>query len=329
MNNFREKFYNFIEPRVIFLFIIFFIINIISALPFINHFIEILSHFKLQYFYFAIAFFIIFIYLTAFNKRNTAGIILSLCLIIINFADIMPYWIRTPDIPFENTMKIGLFNVLTSNWHYDKVIQEVENNKPDILIMQEVNDIWVKELNKIKKDYPFSIKYPLNLGNFGIALYSKYPIINFSIEDWTDYKIPVINVKIQKDDNIFIIYAIHTLPPLRKDYFIKRNEMFEKINYIAKKENKNLIIAGDLNSTAFSPVYKKYIKSMPLKDAQTEAGNIHYGSWNTFHPACLRVTVEHILTSKDIRIKSYKNGNNVGSDHFPIFTELTYSKTTE
>ena len=327
MKDFKGKLYNFIKPRAIFLFIIFFAINIIASLPFINHITEILSHFKLHYFYCSIVFFIIFIYLSFFNKKFTAGIILSLSLLFLNLFDLFPYFIRTTDAPYENSLKIGLFNVLTSNWHYNKVIQEIENNKPDILIIQEVDDIWVKELNKIKKDYPYNIEYPLNLGNFGIALYSKFPIINFSIEDWTDYKLPVINVKIQKDEKVFRVYAIHTLPPLLKEYFIIRNEMFEKINHIVQDDNKNLIIAGDLNSTTFSPVYKKYIKSLPLNDAQTKAGNIHIGSWNTFHPPFLRVTVEHILTSKDIRVKSYKNGNNIGSDHFPVFAELTYSST--
>ncbi len=322
MNDFKEKLYNFIKFRAVILLIIFFIINIIASLPFINHVTEILSHFKLQYFYCAVLFFIIFI--SFFNKKFIWGIVLSLILIFLNLFDLIPYFIRTPDVHYENSLKIGLFNVLTSNWHYTKVIQEIKNNKPDILIMQEVNDIWVEELNIIKKEYPYTIEYPLNLGNFGIALYSKFPIINFSIEDWTDYNLPVINAKIQKDENVFNIYAIHTLPPLKKDYFIRRNEMFKKINYIAQHENKNLIIAGDLNSTAFSPVYKKYIKSLPLNDAQTKKGNIHIGSWSAFYPAFLRVTLEHILTSEDIQVKSYKNGNKIGSDHFPVFAELTF-----
>lgn len=241
----------------------------------------------------------------------------------INFIDLSPYFIREKTITSQNTLKIGLFNVLTSNWHYSFALKEIKDNNPDIVIMQEVDDNWINELAILRKQYPYYIEYPMNIGNFGIAMYSKYPVDKImDIEFWSEYKLPVAKAKVNIGERKINIYAVHTTPPLKKDYFRVRNEMFKQMNKIIKNNPNNLIIAGDFNSTTFSPSYKKYIKSTKINDAQILAGNIHIGSWNTMHPALFRITVEHVLSSKDLKPVSYKQGNFFGSDHFPVFVEL-------
>jgi len=230
------------------------------------------------------------------------------------------------DVSFQKNVKIGLFNVYTRNRAFNITIDEINLNKPDILIMQEVDSKWLENLSQIKNEYQYSIEEPMEAdeGNFGIALYSKYPIEDYKIEEWSDYAIPVINALIKKDNKLIRIYAVHTLPPLKKEYYEARNQMFENIQNINTQDT-SLIIAGDFNSTAFSPSYKKYIKSKALNDAQTIKGNIFEGSWNAYHPAFLRITVEHILSTNDLMPLQYKLGNKIYSDHFPVFVKLGYN----
>lgn len=318
-----EKLKNFLSKRVIFWFLIFVFVNVIANIPSSNHLTEILSHFKLHYFYTCIVFIAAFIYLVFFNKRFIIGILLSAIIMMINFIDLSPYFIREKITQPEHTIKLGLFNVLTSNWHFSSALKEIKENNPDIVIMQEVDDNWIDELGFLRKNYPYYVEYPMNIGNFGIAMYSKFPVEKImDIEFWSDFKLPVATAQLNINDRKVNIYAVHTTPPLRKDYFEVRNDMFKKMNEIIKTHPNNLIIAGDFNSTAFSPSYKKYIKSTNINDAQTIAGNIHIGSWNTMHPSILRITVEHVLSSKDIKPVSYKQGKFFGSDHFPVFVEF-------
>lgn len=319
--NFPDKFNKFLTKRVIILFIVFFIINIMASLPVLNHFSEIVSHFKLHYFYTGIIFAAVFIYLSVFNKKFITGVLISLLLIILNFSDIAPYFMQPKIKPDGNTIKLALYNVLTRNIHYNLLLDEIKKENPDIIILQEVDDNWLNAVSEIKQNYPFFIEHERD-DNFGIAMYSKFPYKDARIEEWSEYNLPVAAAKIIKDNKEIQIYAVHTLPPLKKDYFLIRNEMFKQINQIIKSNSENLIIAGDFNSTSFSYAYKKYIKSTKINDAQTLTGNIREGSWNTYHFPILRITVEHVLSTKDITPVSYKQGNFFGSDHFPVFVEL-------
>lgn len=322
----REKINKFISSRAVLYFSIFLLINVIAFLPSLNHITEILSHFKLHYFCISIVFLGIFTYLSFLNKKFIIGILISLILLVANLVELYPYFMRTNDVSFPNNIKIGLFNVLTQNKAFNKTINEINITNPDVLIMQEVDSKWCEELSQIKYKYLYSIEEPMevNEGNFGIALYSKYPIEDYEIEEWSDYGIPVINALINKDNKLIRIFAVHTLPPLKKEYYKARNQMFENIKNI-NTQNTSLIIAGDFNSTAFSPSYKKYIKSKNMNDAQTTKGNIFEGSWNAYHPAFMRITVEHILSSTDLVPLQYKLGNKIYSDHFPVFVELGYN----
>ncbi len=62
-NEFIEKFNSYLKTRGLFFFIIFLIINLIAYINKINIFVDILSHFRLQYLFAAIIFFIMFLYL--------------------------------------------------------------------------------------------------------------------------------------------------------------------------------------------------------------------------------------------------------------------------
>lgn len=321
--NLRDNFNRFITKRGIILFSIFIIINILANIPSQNHTTEILSHFKLHYFYIGIIFSIIFLYLSIFNRKFVLGIIVSILIILINFSDLRPYFFQTNyNITNHNTLKLGLYNVLTSNNKYNILLEEIKKENPDIIILQEVDRYWLLGVSELKKQYPYYIEQERD-DNFGIALYSKYPFINSKIEEWTEYDLPAANAKIDINGREIQIYGVHTLPPLQKEYFLIRNEMLKQINEIINNHSKNLIIAGDFNTTAFSPVYKKYIKATNINDAQTISGNIHEGSWNTYHLPILRITVEHILSTKDITPIEYKQGKFFGSDHFPVFVEFS------
>lgn len=48
-------------------------------------------------------------------------------------------------------MKVGLINVLTQNKNYDKVRKDLNKNSPDIIVIEELDDKWSRELFDIKK----------------------------------------------------------------------------------------------------------------------------------------------------------------------------------
>ena len=318
----KSKIDNYLKTRGLFFFIVFIFFNIAGLLPLENIAIDIFSHFKFQYILINIFFLFLFVYLSFQNRKFLICSFVSLILICFNFADVTVYLGKSGVVKSDNAIKLALFNVLTKNNKYNQLKLMINEQNPDIIILQEVDDVWLENIRELKKDYPYFLEYP-RLDNFGIALYSKFPIINSKIETWTDYEVPVITAEIKSNGNILKIYGVHTLPPTGNEYFRVRNEMLSKINEIFSDSKHPLIIAGDLNTSVYSISYKKYIKSSNLKDAQILAKTLK-GTWNAKHFPFMRISLEHVLVSPEIKVQSFDIGKNFGSDHLPVFVDLSF-----
>lgn len=326
------KFNIFLKKRVFVLFSIFVFINVFANLPSLNIFVDILSHFKVQYLYISILFSVVFLYFSFFYRKCIFALIISIFLIFVNGLEVSSYCMQplrmTKTVKnVENNIKLGLFNVLTSNNNYNKLLFEIKLKNPDIIILQEVDENWLNNISNLKDDYPYFVEYPRE-DNFGMSFYSKYPITKSAVEFWTYHEVPVIFAKVKKGKNEIAFYCVHTLPPVNTEYITVRNKMLQNINKIlnnARKNEDNVIIAGDFNTTIFSPAYKKYIDS-PLNskvvyDAIRYMSKIQ-GSWNAYHPPVFRVTLEHVLSIPPVIPLETELGNHIGSDHFPIFAEF-------
>ncbi len=318
----KSKIDNYLKTRGLFFFIVFIFFNIAGLLPLENIAIDIFSHFKFQYILINIFFLFLFVYLSFQNRKFLICSFVSLILICFNFADVTVYLGKSGVVKSDNAIKLALFNVLTKNNKYNQLKLMINEQNPDIIILQEVDDVWLENIRELKKDYPYFLEYP-RLDNFGIALYSKFPIINSKIETWTDYEVPVITAEIKSNGNILKIYGVHTLPPTGNEYFRVRNEMLSKINEIFSDSKHPLIIAGDLNTSVYSISYKKYIKSSNLKDAQILAKTLK-GTWNAKHFPFMRISLEHVFISPEIKVQSFDIGKNFGSDHLPVFVDLSF-----
>ena len=318
----KSKIDNYLKTRGLFFFIVFIFFNIAGLLPLENIAIDIFSHFKFQYILINIFFLFLFVYLSFQNRKFLICSFVSLILICFNFAAVTVYLGKSGVVKFDNAIKLALFNVLTKNNKYNQLKLMINEQNPDIIILQEVDDVWLENIRELKKDYPYFLEYP-RLDNFGIALYSKFPIINSKIETWTDYEVPVITAEIKSNGNILKIYGVHTLPPTSNEYFRVRNEMLSKINEIFSDSKHPLIIAGDLNTSVYSISYKKYIKSSNLKDAQILAKTLK-GTWNAKHFPFMRISLEHVFISPEIKVQSFDIGKNFGSDHLPVFVDLSF-----
>lgn len=317
----KENINNYLNTRIPTLLIIFIMINIISDIPSENIISDILSHFQIQYLFISLFFILLTSYLSLINKKFLIYLFLSITILGIKIFNISP--INFTNIPNTNNsqaIKIGLFNVLTSNTNYQGLINETEEQNPDIIILQEIDDLWINNLKPLNKKYKYNIKH-IRYDNFGIAMFSKLPIIDYQIEKWTGYEIPVIKAKLKLKNKDILLYAIHTLPPVSNEYLKTRNEMLKEINTISNSNKEKIIIAGDLNTTRYSHAYKKYILNSNLYDIQTNSNNIH-GTWNAKHPSFMRISLDHVLVSKDIKGTDFNIGKGFGSDHLPIFVKI-------
>jgi len=306
----------YLSSRITFWFIIFCIIVLLSLLPSKFFVIDILSQFKLQYFYAGLIFSVIFLCLTFYRRIFFVFIIAALISSGVNRISL------GEDVKMTSgNTKIALYNVLTKNKNYNLVLNEISLNNPNIIILLETDYQWEENLKELKASYPFYYEHSRD-DNFGLSIFSKIPFKSIKLEEWTDAYIPVVKVEFLYQNKPVQLYCVHTLPPVSKFYTNIRNQMYKKINSIslqAISNSESVIFAGDFNSTIYSRAYRNNLRV--LNDVQTTFGN-KTGTWNAWWLPQFRISLDHFLVTPDINAKSFKVGQYIGSDHFPLYFEF-------
>lgn len=286
---------------------------------------DICSHFRLQYLMFGIL--ALIIYLLLQEKRKQIFIILFL-VILINSAEII--WCsdilkkdtnrNMQNSTTDSVIKIATVNILTTNTKYKELCDEILESNSDIIVLEEIDERWEKELQKVKELYPYRYEY-LRDDNFGMAIYSKIKIEKFDvIQAGTITELPVISALVEKDGKKLEIIGMHTTPPTKVSYFENTCKLFEDIAEYINRSDIPVILTGDMNSSRFSYNYKKFIKNTKMKDA----GKITQLTWPTYWLMPMRIQLDHIFLSSEISIKSCTKGHYTGSDHFPVYAEIYF-----
>lgn len=280
-------------------------------------YLELTSHFKVQYLAIACVGLIFF----ALNRRKLL-ILVSLFCIALNLAVIVPWYIPQSRAEAATTsgeqVRVLLANVLTSNRRYSEVVSLIESENPDIAVFLEVNEVWAKELKALQKNLPFSLDYPRE-DNFGIALYSKLPLQKPRIEFFTNEDVASILAEIPVKDKIISAIATHPLPPTNPEYFDERNKQLEKIAKYVKQLKNHALVIGDLNVTVWSPYYKNFVEISGLHNVRAGFGVLP--TWPTQSPL-LYIPLDHCLVSPEIKVLQARTGRNIGSDHLPLIADL-------
>ena len=281
-----------------------------------HRYFELISHFKLQYFIISCIVFLLFL----LAQRKTWWLISLFCLTL-NAIDVLPWYI--PQVSPINTpsgqpLRVLLANVYSDNQRYAEFISLVKAEKPQLLVVQEINPIWSKQLEALKHLLPYQIVYP-RFDNFGIAVYSAIPLRNTDIKSFTEYDIPSIFTEVQWQDKTVSIIATHPLPPINAEYFKSRNQQLLELGNLINSINHIHAVIGDLNTTMWSPYYRKFIRQTGLKNARVGFGILP--TWPQGAPM-LQIPLDHCLISPEINVLKIRTAGDIGSDHRPVIVDL-------
>jgi endonuclease/exonuclease/phosphatase (EEP) superfamily protein YafD len=228
----------------------------------------------------------------------------------------------------ENTIRLLIFNVFIENRQSAKLLRLVEEVDPDLVLLAEPDERWVREVSALEKKYPYTVLHPLD-NAYGMALYSRFelenPKLNFFIED----DIPSITSGVKlKSGEVINLYCLHPRPPVPTES-VRSNERDAELLFVGrmiKEQDAPTIVAGDLNDVAWSRTTKLFQKISGLLDPRRGRGL--YTSFHASYPM-LRFPLDHVFHSNHFRLAELRRLPSIGSDHFPIFIALSYEKTAE
>lgn len=222
----------------------------------------------------------------------------------------------------DKTISVISVNVLQENDEYNRLINLIDEFQPDILFTLETNLKWEKALEAIEKYYPKMKKIPLE-NRYGMHFYTKLKVKEIQEHFLISEEFPSIEAQLEdKEGNNFIFWGIHPPPPSPTEEETSKKkdaELMKVATRVAKYELPTLVI-GDFNNVAWSRSSKAFAKVSHLKDPR-----IGYGLCSTFpvNYRLLRFPLDLLFYSEGIEINKLQRMRDIGSDHFPLFSEFT------
>jgi endonuclease/exonuclease/phosphatase (EEP) superfamily protein YafD len=212
-------------------------------------------------------------------------------------------------------------NVYEKNWNRAAFPRFATQSEADVVIMQEVDLDWHNRMLALNETYPEAMhtsRWPgdkMDLGEYG-----KQAPVEVELADALDLPATVTTYAVNGQP--VRLMNIHTRSPYTTGRARQHEEEFEKLTAWVKETDGPLIVAGDFNSTPWSPLFRKLLAETRLQQARQGFGVV--GSWPTFFGP-VRTPIDHVLVTPDIGVVNFRLGPPVGSDHRPLVVDLHIS----
>lgn len=219
-------------------------------------------------------------------------------------------------------------NVLTPNTEYHRLIEQIHQHQPDIVLTLETDQTWQNELSVIEANYPYRVPVPLD-NLYGMHLYSKLELSDTEVKFILSNEIPSIHTTVKlRSGQPVQLYCLHPKPPSpteAKDSTLRDAELLIVGDQI-KDLDESCIVMGDLNDVAWSRTTRLFQRISGLLDPRVGR---HYV--NTFHAdyPLLRWSLDHVFHSTDFALVKMERLPHIGSDHFPVYVVLQTGRQFE
>jgi endonuclease/exonuclease/phosphatase (EEP) superfamily protein YafD len=286
--------------------------------------LELLSHFQLQYFLLCC----LGLFGLAVLRRRSYFWVGCACTVALSL-QIVP-WYLPPHwgSAREGNLRLLIFNLNTQNTQQAAVLDFVQEIQPDLALFMEVNDTWVTSLDALLTALPHTVRQ-VDPGNFGILLYSRMPLENAQVQRLGSDNKPSITGQMVFKGRSLAFVGTHPLPPFWPNYFQDRNQQLDQVGRYLQTVSSPQLLMGDLNLTPWSPYYRQLVRSTGLKNARQGFGLLP--SWPTANRyyslpgwvlLLFSIPIDHCLVSPELSVVNVQVGPGLGSDHRPLIVDL-------
>ena len=251
------------------------------------------------------------------------------------------YKISSNTSSLNSDLKVISYNVKTFDLFSNiKEIEKKQNGydfiaekNPDILVIQE----YYKS-KKVQFSFPYKyLKFRSKISKYGMAIYSKFKILNAGSLNLENTGNNIIFADILKEKDTIRIYNTHfeslRIKPNQENFGEKNSgKLIQRVSQSFKKQalqaevflkhekkwTGKKIVCGDFNNTPYSWMYTKI--STNKKDAFIEAGKGFGQTYNYWFP----MRIDFILTDENAIVNQFSNYLEKYSDHYPIQARINW-----
>lgn len=229
----------------------------------------------------------------------------------------------------DSPLKVMYSNIYKDNPHYEELLKQIEDENADILLFVEFKPHHKANLQPLlQQKYPYMIK----ASDSTSFIASKYPLtkLSTSLEDekWKYYYF-----KVEKTDQNYYFYLVHTSSPTSQDHFFNRNRQLERLSqdFLSfqsqeRPANAKIVMLGDFNISPRSLYYEQFAKklegklenatrSFPMYFSRDLAKLLEISGTIKGVPSLLWSHIDQLFISPSVKMNALKAIQVLGSDH--------------
>lgn len=281
--------------------------------------LDVLANFRAQY---MAVLAVLGLVIAASRWRRTGLAILGVALV--NLVFVAPLYVGSPGEAVAGApgIRILSFNLLSTNESYSEVIEYIEATTPDVVLLHESSRPWEVAMESSGLDYEIVrgrsddlifgtlvlTREEVEAASYGFAEGDGRAIaLEYQPEGWPA---PV------------RILSSHPLAPTSDERAGLRDAQLAFAASWASEQEGAFLVVGDLNASPWSAPFRGLVSDGLLRNSQIGFGLQPSFSTSTILP--LRVPIDHLLHSADLRVEDRRLGPDLGSDHFPLVVDLQH-----
>lgn len=251
---------------------------------------------------------------------------LAICLI-----PVSGHALTTPTEPIAGeTLRVMTFNVLGTNRAHDRVAGEVLRQQPDLLLVQESNNVWHKALLlRLGERYAHVARLEWNEW-IGMSVFSTREI-RTPTRVLEGHGRDALRFEVMIDDEPVVVYAIHPPHPVSLANVRSARHLFAALRDAVRAEiagGRRVMIMGDCNWGHLSPQHAD-LRREGFKDAFDLARRGGRMTWPTIgrRHHLLGFQIDHVYLGPGLTSNAAWRGESSGSDHRPVVACVGLSST--
>lgn len=214
-------------------------------------------------------------------------------------------------------IKIISCNVYQFNKEYDRFIELIKKEQPDIFLTIESNAAWEQAMRPLEEAYPEHEKVSLE-NTYGMHLYTRLKVLKMRTHYFVSDDLPSIEAELETEDGYrFVFFGVHPPPPSPTEEENSKERDGDLLSVAKRVRDYELpvVITGDFNNVAWARSSILFKKTSKLIDAR-----IGRGILSTFHAKYwfFRVPLDLLFHSSSVFIDQLFIYPSIGSDHFPV-----------
>jgi endonuclease/exonuclease/phosphatase (EEP) superfamily protein YafD len=283
---------------------------------------DLFSHFRVQYAVLGAMLAVIF-----GATRRPALATISVAAFLANLPPIIPQFVP-PAIAAADTrsapLRVLAFNVFKYSHEYQRMVQFVSEESPDVLILFEVTPAWAQALDALQAHYAYRWVHPGDDAS-GIAVLSRRIPLESQVIDLGGNGVPSLLFTVPDPGGDLTFVAAHLSWPFGTRLAGIRNAQLAALARLAREHRGAFAIVGDLNVTPYSPRFQQLLRDGGLHNCAEGVGP--RATWPAFVVPLL-IQIDHCLANAQVNASDFRVGRFLGSDHYPISFELRVQART-